>query len=290
MTTRDKATSDVPARVNCATIEYVGLSDCLTGVARPALAVAAAVALVPLATAHVVAQPPIPAPPVPPSPVPIGLGPAPGPVADAAPAAPGCPDVEVVFARGTTEAPGLGAMGQAFVDDLQAKLSGKSVRVYAVDYPASPDFPTAIQGITDASTHVQEIARDCPQTKLILGGYSQGAAVMGFVTTELIPDGVSASEVPQPMPADIANHVAAVTLLGTPSDRFMNVIKQPPVTIGPLYQPKTIELCVPNDFVCSPGNDFAAHARYISDGLVTQAADFAVSKLADAPATPAPAG
>ncbi|WP_197420383.1 cutinase family protein [Mycobacterium sp. NAZ190054] len=190
------------------------------------------------------------------------------------------PDVEVVFARGTTEAPGLGAMGQAFVEDLQAKVGNKSVGVYAVDYPASPDFPTAIQGITDASTHVQQMAMNCPDTKLVLGGYSQGAAVMGFVTTELIPDGVSASEVPAPMPPDIAEHVAAVALLGTPSERFMDMIKQPPVAIGTLYQPKTIDLCVPNDFVCSQGNDIGAHARYISDGLVLQAADFAAGRLA----------
>ncbi|KWX57753.1 cutinase [Mycobacterium sp. NAZ190054] len=186
----------------------------------------------------------------------------------------------MVFARGTTEAPGLGAMGQAFVEDLQAKVGNKSVGVYAVDYPASPDFPTAIQGITDASTHVQQMAMNCPDTKLVLGGYSQGAAVMGFVTTELIPDGVSASEVPAPMPPDIAEHVAAVALLGTPSERFMDMIKQPPVAIGTLYQPKTIDLCVPNDFVCSQGNDIGAHARYISDGLVLQAADFAAGRLA----------
>lgn len=137
----------------------------------------------------------------------------------------------------------------------------------------------AIEGISDASTHVQEMAMNCPDTKMVLGGYSQGAAVMGFVTTELIPDGVSASEVPAPMPADIATHISAVTLLGTPSDRFMNVIKQPSVTIGPLYQPKTLELCVPNDFVCSTGNDIGAHARYVSDGLVMQAADFAAAKV-----------
>lgn len=252
------------------------------------MAVAASLVIMPFLAPQALAQP-LPAPPPPPPPAPAGLGPAPGPAPPpAAPlpmGTPGCPDVEVVFARGTTEAPGLGAMGQAFVDDLQTKLGGKAVRVYAVDYPASPDFPTAVQGITDASTHVQEIAMNCPETKLVLGGYSQGAAVMGFVTTELIPDGVSASEVPQPMPADIADHVAAVTLLGTPSARFMDVIKQPPVTIGTLYQPKTIELCVPNDFVCSAGNDLGAHARYISDGLVTQAADFAVSKLAESPAT-----
>ena len=241
------------------------------------LAAAAYVSLLiaPLASPPAGAQPPPPAPVVP--------GPAPAspePVA-APPAGPGCADVEVIFARGTTEAPGVGGMGQAFVDDLRAKLGAKTLGVYAVDYPASPDFPTAVQGIRDASTHVQETAARCPDTKMVLGGYSQGAAVMGFVTTELVPDGVSASEVPEPMPADIADHVSAVTLLGTPSDRFMGAIAQPTVKIGPLYQSKTLQLCVPNDFVCSPGNDFAAHSRYATDGLVMQAADFAAGKVAE---------
>ena len=223
---------------------------------------------------------PVAAPEPPTAPAPLSVG---APVAT--PVSPGCPDVQVVFARGTTEAPGLGAMGQAFVDDLQTRVGNKSVGVYPVDYPASPDFPTAVEGITDASTHVQQIATTCPATKIVLGGYSQGAAVMGFVTTELIPDGVSVSEVPQPMTPEVADHVAAIALLGTPSERFMNVIKQPPVKIGSLYQAKTIELCVPNDFVCSAaGNDIGAHARYISDGLVVQAADFAASKLAESPA------
>jgi cutinase len=40
-----------------------------------------------------------------------------------------CPAVEVVFARGTNEAPGLGATGQSFVDALNARLSGKTVDV-----------------------------------------------------------------------------------------------------------------------------------------------------------------
>jgi cutinase len=222
-----------------------------------------------------------PAPP----PVPAGAPappPAIAPLAAAPP--PGCPDVQLIFARGTTEAPGLGAMGDAFADDLKQRVGNKSVAVYPVDYPASTDFPTAIQGVVDASSHVKQTAANCPNTKMVLGGYSQGAAVMGFVTSELIPDGVTVADVPQPMAPDVANHVAAVALLGTPSDRFMNAIKQPSVKIGSLYQPKTIELCVPNDFVCSAGNDFGAHARYIDDGLVVQAADFAATKIAEAPA------
>ena len=36
-----------------------------------------------------------------------------------------CPDVELVFARGTFEAPGVGGTGQAFVDSLQFETGRK---------------------------------------------------------------------------------------------------------------------------------------------------------------------
>jgi cutinase len=191
----------------------------------------------------------------------------------------GCPDVEAVFARGTTEAPGVGGIGQAFIDSLQSKVGPKSFGVYAVDYPASPDFPTAVDGIRDAGNHVESMAATCPKTKMVLGGYSQGAAVMGFVTSAAIPDGVDAADVPKPMPPDVANHVAAVALFGTPSHRFMDTVGAPPVVIGPLYQPKTLELCADDDPVCSDGGDWAAHAAYADDGMVDQAANYAVSHL-----------
>jgi cutinase len=191
----------------------------------------------------------------------------------------GCPDVEAVFARGTTEAPGVGGIGQAFVDSLQSKVGPKSFGVYPVDYPASNDFHTALDGIKDAGNHVESMAANCPKTKMVLGGYSQGAAVMGFVTSAAIPDGVDAADVPKPMPPDVANHVAAVTLFGAPSNRFMDTVGAPQVVIGPLYQPKTLELCAPDDPVCSDGGDWAAHASYADDGMVDQAANFAASHL-----------
>jgi cutinase len=187
--------------------------------------------------------------------------------------------VEAVFARGTTEAPGVGAIGQAFVDSLQSKVGSKSFGVYAVDYPASTDFHTALDGIKDAGDHVESMAATCPKTRMVLGGYSQGAAVMGFVTSAAIPDGVDAADVPKPMPADVANHVAAVTLFGAPSNRFMDTVGAPQVVIGPLYQPKTLELCAAEDPVCSGGGDWAAHAAYADDGMVDQAANFAAGHL-----------
>src|SRR6476620_4377471 len=100
----------------------------------------------------------------------VGSLTAPTPVANAADDS--CPSVEVVFARGTNEAPGVGATGQAFVDALNARLPGKTVDVYAVNYPASLNFGQAADGIVDASTKIEAVAASCPNTKSVLGGYA----------------------------------------------------------------------------------------------------------------------
>jgi cutinase len=189
-------------------------------------------------------------------------------------AAAGCPDVEVVFARGTTEPPGVGGIGQAFVDSLQTQLAPKSMWTYAVNYPASTDFPTAAQGVIDASARVREMAAKCPSTKLVLGGYSQGAAVVGYVTAAEIPPGfVLPPGITGPMPPEVAEHVAAVVLFGEPSSRFLNRIDAPPINIGPLYAAKTIEQCIFDDPVCTnDGGNIGAHMQYVSNGMVDQTA------------------
>ncbi|SPM36535.1 cutinase [Mycobacterium rhizamassiliense] len=199
-----------------------------------------------------------------------------------------CPDVQVVFARGTGEDPGVGPTGQAFVDQLRAREGGKSVDVYAVNYPASNEWSTGLDGIRDATTHVISEAGSCPNTKMVLGGYSQGAAVMGFVTSAAVPDGVDPATVPKPLSPDIANHVAAVVLFGMPNVRAMNFLGQPPVAIGPTYQAKTIKVCATEDPVCSDGMNFAAHDTYADDAsIVDKGTDFAVGRLNGTPTAPA---
>lgn len=198
-----------------------------------------------------------------------------------------CPDVEVVFARGSGEAPGIGGIGRPFVDALRSQIGPRSLTVYPVNYPAStdfdnPDFPaTVIDGIRDASSHIESMVANCPNTREVLGGYSQGAAVAGYTTSASVPPGVPASAVPPPMPQGVAQHVAAVTLFGTPSGQFLQKYHAPPLAIGPLYQPKTIQLCAPADPVCATGGDggLAAHTSYGANGMTNQAADFAANHL-----------
>ena len=201
-----------------------------------------------------------------------------------------CPDVEVVFARGTGEPPGVGGVGQAFVDAVRARVGTKSVGVYAVDYLASGDFAdgiafaqTVVDGIRDEGNHVQSMARDCPSTRMVLGGYSQGAVVTGFTTADAAPPGVPAIAVPAPLPPEVANHVAAVALFGTPSAQFLQSYGAPAIVIGPLYAPKTTELCAQGDTICdgTPGGaPGIAHTLYPVNGMVDQAADFAAGRLA----------
>lgn len=212
------------------------------------------------------------------------LGSLAGPIAAAN--ADGCADVEVVFARGTNEAPGVGATGQAFADALSANLPGKTVDVYGVNYPASLNFGQAADGVADASNRIQSIAATCPATKIVLGGYSQGAAVAGYTTSSSVPAGyVLPAGISGPMPASVASHVAAVALFGTPDEFVLGLADRsaPPIAIGPSYVAKTIQLCAPGDPICFPGGlNRAAHSSYKDNGMAIQAADFAARQLGGA--------
>jgi cutinase len=190
----------------------------------------------------------------------------------------------VTFARATTEPPGIGTVGQAFVDSLRTQVRGRSVGVYAVDYPATEDFaPSASTGAANASAHVQSMATNCPGTRLVLGGYSQGAIVIDLITAVPFPFGGFA---PAPLPPEVTDHVSAVAVLGNPADRYVGA---PLTAISPLYGAKAIDLCAAGDPICSgvagvstPSREemfSPAHLSYEESGLAAQAATFAAGRL-----------
>jgi cutinase len=183
------------------------------------------------------------------------------------PSASRCLDVEVVSARGTDQPPGVGINGQAFIDSLKSKLPGRNIGVYAVNYPASNDLiRSPVAGADDARAHVQATVARCPDTKLVLTGYSQGANVIDRITEELRPE--------------VADHVAAVAVFGNPRSSLASKLAGGPLpTISPLYRAKTIDLCTADDPVCSEGANWSAHAQYIQSGMTAQAATFVAGKL-----------
>jgi cutinase len=182
----------------------------------------------------------------------------------------GCPDIEVVFARGTNDAPGLGNVGNAFVDALRGRVGGRSVGAYAVNYPASFDFLAATGGANDASAHIQHMIDTCPNTRLVLGGYSQGAAVIDVISAVPIP----AVGFDNPLPPNVPGHVAAIAVFGNPSAKLGL-----PLTVSPVWGGRAIDLCNAGDPVCqTDGQDPAAHRAY-PGGPTDQAANFVAGLL-----------
>lgn len=181
-----------------------------------------------------------------------------------------CNDIEVVFARGTNEPPGIGRVGEAFVEDLRGLIGGRSMGVYAVNYPASYDFLAAAGGANDASAYIQNVANNCPYSKVVLGGYSQGAAVVDVVTSVPVP----AIGFTNPLPPAAAERVAAVAVFGNPSARIGL-----PLTSSPVFGTRAIDVCNPGDPICSDGNSVVAHRSYGPDGSANQAALFVANLL-----------
>jgi cutinase len=202
------------------------------------------------------------------------------PPASAAP----CPDAEVTFARGTAEPPGVGGVGQEFIDSLGSQAGGRSIAVYAVNYPATEDFgPSASVGANDAHAHIRSTIANCPNTKLVLGGYSQGAGVIDLTTIARAP---VAGLVPDILTADEADHVVALATFGNPSGRFLGA----PITeLSPWYGAKAVDLCAPGDPVCAPGPLLTLpthdelfspqHLSYVHSGMPAQAATLVASRL-----------
>ncbi len=186
-----------------------------------------------------------------------------------------CPDVEVVFARGTSEAPGIGRVGQAFVNALTPQLGGRVVGAYGVNYPASYDFLHTADGATDATNRIATMAQQCPGTRIVLGGYSQGAAVVDMLAG-VPPLGNKVGDIGSapPLPGGLSSNVAAVAVFGNPATKFGN-----PVSSTGSFAGKAIDLCADGDPICSNGRNPFAHTNYESSQSIAQAAGFAAGRI-----------
>jgi cutinase len=184
-----------------------------------------------------------------------------------------CPDAEVDFARGREEAPGVGEVGQAFINSLQSKVPHMTIGSYGVNYPADVSIT---DGSNDMSAHVQQMVANCPNTRLVLGGYSLGAAAADVVVAMNRP-GFGYTD---PLPPNMDQHIAAVALFGNGTQRVLG----PVPNFSPAFAGKTIDLCAGGDPICTRGiHDlhWSSHLQnsYVSSGLVDQAASFVAGKL-----------
>jgi cutinase len=145
------------------------------------------------------------------------------------------------------------------------------VGAYGVNYPADI---SAAKGAVDMSAHVQSMAKSCPNTREVLGGYSLGAAAADLVIA-LTQPGFGFTN---PLPPGMDQHVAAVALFGNGTQRVLGGVPG----FSPAFAGKTVEECAAGDPICGGGAaEWSSHLQpaYIDSGLVNAAASFVAGKL-----------
>ncbi|KAI9703916.1 MAG: hypothetical protein M1820_005698 [Bogoriella megaspora] len=177
-----------------------------------------------------------------------------------------CKPTTLIFARGTTEQGNLGGtVGPALTQALQQMLGNNNVAIQGVNYPA--DIAGATQGSADpknaqGSQNMAQLAaqavQQCPSTKVVLSGYSQGAQqVHGALLN---------------MDAATTSKVAAAVTFGDPLSKDMPNFQGVPAGNTKIF-------CATGDQVCN--DQFiisAAHLSYAQTST-TPAAQFIAGKV-----------
>lgn len=200
-------------------------------------------------------------------------------------AAPACPDIHVIGAAGSgertdadlTQYAGMGRVVYQSLRELAARAQrdGRTLTAEAVDYPAT-EAPGADGGIgqwlgfmgsVDTGTaamdqQYQAFVAQCPTTKVVLAGYSQGAMVMHRNLAKLSDSPNLAAVL---LVADGDRRVDDATLnLGTVDAvpgrgkgvaQDWPILAHAPAPLPPAVAARTISVCDLNDAVCDYRED-----------------------------------
>ncbi|KAH7116701.1 cutinase-domain-containing protein [Dendryphion nanum] len=118
----------------------------------------------------------------------------------------GCRDILFAWARGSTEVGNMGTVvGPPTSNGLKQNFGNNAVATEGIDYAAAL-APNALPGGTDNRSKqlmqdtINAMASQCPESTIVVGGYSQGAAVCHRAIEELDPA--------------VQNQIAGVVLYG----------------------------------------------------------------------------
>ncbi|SEP48592.1 cutinase family protein [Amycolatopsis saalfeldensis] len=184
----------------------------------------------------------------------------------------GCADVDFVFARGTGEGGGtIRYLGGQLANDLQAKLPGKNFSAEGLDYPADWAADSPSIGVQNLSDTLNAKVAACPDTKYVIGGYSQGAAVLDEAL------GADLWWVSGPsLPDEVVSKISAIVTFGNPLTGLPPTGRS--TKIGwevPSLDGRTYEACAILDGVCgNSGTWSGSHLDYYTNGSVPFVADY----------------
>src|SRR5215471_18371234 len=186
-----------------------------------------------------------------------------------------CADVAIITARASTENPGEGITGALITQIINS--SSQNISRASVNYPATLNNynNSSLAGINALKTQLTNAVTSCPNQKIVLAGYSQGAHVMLDVLGG--GQGGSLGTATPPLASNIASHVTAVATFGDPrhvpnqsfnqgtstrNGRFPRSQTQLNVLAG--FASRIHAWCDANDTFCDNGNSLNVHLTYLN--------------------------
>ncbi|EEY16595.1 Axe2 [Verticillium alfalfae VaMs.102] len=196
-----------------------------------------------------------------------------------------CAPVNIIIARGSTEQPGVGLMG-AISSAAAQQIPGAVVT--PLDYPAqlNPYPPSVAAGVVSMTDLLTQQTAGCPQTKLVVMGYSQGAHVALDTLCDRSLSGFTPSA---RRPSRCGGEHCSVILGRRPDFRAGPALEPRTSQEAGIFQTrdmtqcgdvpaKTLSFCDTNDRFCASGDSIPVHLGYFSNAAyVAEAVQFVVA-------------
>jgi acetylxylan esterase len=201
-----------------------------------------------------------------------------------------CAAVKIITARASGEAAGEGITGALVTQIINS--SNQNVARANVNYPATLNnyAGSSLQGINALKTQLTSEVNACPNEKIVLAGYSQGAHVVGDVIGG--GQGGSLGTTTAAVPASVASHVVAIVQFGDPrhvvnqafdkgSSRRNGLFPRSAAQLNALNAfgaAKIQSFCDSNDTFCDSGFSVNVHLTYLNRDQ-NAAASFVLGKI-----------
>ncbi|GAA5198416.1 hypothetical protein GCM10023322_71770 [Rugosimonospora acidiphila] len=201
----------------------------------------------------------------------------------------GCAAVQIITARASTEAPGEGISGSLVTQIVNS--SGQTVARASVSYPATLTnyAASSAQGVAALKQQLTSQVQRCPNQKIVLVGYSQGAHVVGDVLGG--GGGGTLGATTAPVSSTVASKVVAVVQFGDPrhvvnqsydlgTSRRNGLFPRTSAQLQVLaqYASRIHSYCDSGDTFCDSGLNTVVHLTYL-DRYQSAATQFVLGRI-----------
>ncbi|KAJ9606868.1 carbohydrate esterase [Cladophialophora chaetospira] len=189
-----------------------------------------------------------------------------------------CPNIHIFGARETTAPAGYGSAG-TFVNLILNAYPGATAE--AINYPAAGGTNAAYassvqQGTQNVANQINNFNKQCPNTKLVVVGYSQGAEIEDNALCGGGDFNQGVTYTNSLISAAASKQIKAVIWAGNPRNSPAETFHYGTCTAGgfsarpsgfscPTYQSLIRSFCDSSDPYCCNGNNAATHQGYGSE-------------------------